>query len=378
MRRSLLVVLALAAGCGSQAVPSRDTPAAPIVALAAPTGWRYVAPPARLPHTETGRLTAVAATGPRDAWSIGTARYPGKGAELATTGYVGHWNGHRWRRSIVAEPRNSEMCDISALSSKNVWVAGGTGRTPWVRHFDGKAWRTYRFPNRTDVMERMRSVTALSPTDVWAADLQEQVGRTRLLTHWDGRQWHQAGGVLADDEHVWLSKMAGARSGDLWAVGSWLTRPHDPGSATPMIAHWDGRTWSIVWRPGTPGRLTAVKVVAPNDVWALGSTQVASSTPGGDEVPLLRHWDGFTWTTVPAPRTGGAFIDAAPDGHGGLWTTQRDDGRLLHYDGHDWSRVRPGKEDEVYSIARVPGSGALWAVGAVGGNVPQPMILTHR
>ena len=52
----------------------------------------------------------------------------------------------------------------------------------------------------------------------------------------------------------------------LWAVGQW-----QPGG---LIERWNGHAWSTVPNPRRQGRyLTAITVLSPRNVWAVGGTQ---------------------------------------------------------------------------------------------------------
>jgi hypothetical protein len=128
---------------------------------------------------------------------------------------------------------------------------------------------------------------------------------------------------------------------DVWAVGSWTDS-----SAHPLAVHWDGAAWSrsAIPDPLTEGdlyNLSAVDAVAPDDVWAVGSAE-PDAVPSGRS-PLLLHYDGTTWAATSNP---------------------------------------PGLADVRGSLAdvdlRAPDDG--WAVGqmVVGGLAAQPLILRRK
>jgi len=94
-------------------------------------------------------------------------------------------------------------------------------------------------------------------------------------------------------------------SDDIWAVGTgFVTSP--TGQTVALLEHWDGRVWTVVKGADTAGRsvrLNAVAAVAPNDVWAVGEYY-----PSNDEStpfqPLIEHWNGSSWNIVPSPAIG--------------------------------------------------------------------------
>src|SRR5207253_8926677 len=59
--------------------------------------------------------------------------------------------------------------------------------------------------------------------------------------------------------------------------------------------------------PGGDNYLYRVAAISANDVWAVGYY-----VSGGQQQPLMQHWDGTTWTTVPGPATNnGAFYSVS-------------------------------------------------------------------
>jgi hypothetical protein len=58
---------------------------------------------------------------------------------------------------------------------------------------------------------------------------------------------------------------------DAWAVGGWSPIEHNAPSY-PLIEHWNGTTWSLVPAPRSPGyatELTAVAAISPTAAWAI-------------------------------------------------------------------------------------------------------------
>src|SRR5205823_12783795 len=56
--------------------------------------------------------------------------------------------------------------------------------------------------------------------------------------------------------------------------------------------------WTIVNSPDTPGsdnRLHGMAAISPDDVWAVGI--VGNGRSGS--LPLMLHWEGTQWTSVP-------------------------------------------------------------------------------
>src|SRR5688572_9972392 len=84
--------------------------------------------------------------------------------------------------------------------------------------------------------------------------------------------------------HNALYGVAAIASDDVWAVGAFGNLDIE---AWQLIQHWDGTSWSQVPAPklATPNELLAVSAVSSDDVWAVGGYD-----SGGQA--LIEHWNG--------------------------------------------------------------------------------------
>jgi Dockerin type I domain/Thrombospondin type 3 repeat len=96
----------------------------------------------------------------------------------------------------------------------------------------------------------------------------------------------------------------------VWAVGA--GGDGDPISCDlSRIHHWDGQTWTYVPASAPDGRfwhsLDAVDAVAPDDVW------VGGETFDGDYHGLSLHWNGSAWREAATPIGITDFVSFASD-----------------------------------------------------------------
>lgn len=110
---------------------------------------------------------------------------------------------------------------------------------------------------------------------------------------------------------------------DVWAVGTASTHPSYGSYEMVTVAmHWNGSDWTLVPTPNPapgpgswPTTLHAVDAVASNDVWAGGSQtkQIAGGWTG--QQILVTRWNGSQWTVldtpVPASSIGGGVSGAS-------------------------------------------------------------------
>jgi hypothetical protein len=308
-------------------------------------------------HESSGpgdRLLAVWGSGPSDVWAAGRL------------GRVLHWDGVLWEP--VGVGLAEDITAVHGTGPDDAWAVGVAGL---VLHWDGAAWR--RVDAGTD--RTLWDVWAVGPDDVWL------VGERGAVLHWDGAEWHDtasrttvgladiAGGegvlplavgavgvVVQRNDEGWqpvhgygaraedtlavtdLRAVGGSGIDDVWAVG-------DAGA----VAHWDGAGWRVV-ETGSRKNLKAVWVGAPDRVWATGAGGVAL------------HWDGARWDH---------YVTGALGSLQAVWGTADndvwaagDDGALYHWDGFRW-RARAVSDGP---IAALWGSGPddVWAVGRFG------------
>jgi len=221
------------------------------------------------------------------------------------------------------------------------------------------------------------AVSGTAPDDVWAVGPNEdfQPGSETIIQHWNGKTWtrvpspNAASGPDAVNE---LNGVVAITPDDVWAVGEYAESlpVSDSNPARVLVEHWDGTSWSIVPAPSPPGaenRVNAVAAAGPNDVWAVGS-----ATAGTRATTLIEHWDGRRWSMVPTPdltsETSGASLDAisvvsAAD----IWAVGSQPSGVLieHWDGSSWSVVDAPQPADHGFLTGVDASGPsdVWAVG---------------
>jgi hypothetical protein len=113
---------------------------------------------------------------------------------------------------------------------------------------------------------------------------------------------------------------------------------------------------------GPGGWLTAIEVVAPDDIWAVGFDSVDFI-----QVNMIKHWDGQHWTHVDAPNVG-SFVNqlqsVSATSKDNVWAVgyhlalfgvdQVNQTSILHWNGSVWSVVdspnRSQKNNELFGV----------------------------
>jgi hypothetical protein len=316
------------------------------------------------------------------AFSVGCAAPSPGGSSLRTTMATPAPCGPSW--SSVSSPNvgtgDNELVATSSTSSTDVWAVGyskddaGVAHT-LVEHWDGGAWSVIPSPDVADVSNYLNAVNALSPTDAWAVGYsQDQTGfvwgtASTLIEHWDGISWSIVPSPnQGEDRDNFLQGVKILAPSDAWAVG-WYG--FAGGSTTAM--HWDGAAWSLVTTPNPgPAFLYAVDGTSSTDLWAVGYYFDSSL---GFNQPLFAHWDGAAWTTyddgsiVSYIALGVVAISSQDVWAVGTTDNLGDPGGFFtqHWDGTEWSDQYgiPTDHDrsEEFKSAAALSTGDVWMAG---------------
>lgn len=257
--------------------------------------WTHVPSPS---PGEGGYLNAVTAVSRTDAWAVGLIGPGGNGSPGATTPLIEHWNGVSWKQVPCPLPANGgQFWSVSATSPTDVWAVGQTGgdattdgQQNLIEHWNGTAWTRVPSPDPAGGANVLRGVSAISPTDAWAVGYTEATShQNAVILHWNGTTWSQVASNTGLPDAQLIS-VAGTSGLDAWAVG--MTNPStcSPKCGT-LILHWNGTAWYRVPSPNPPAgylnTLLGVVAICPHDAWAVGTTD--------NESTLITHWNGKAW-----------------------------------------------------------------------------------
>jgi hypothetical protein len=331
---------------------------------AAAWGATAAAPAWRVSHVFAGQpladLLAVTATGPRDAWAFGD----GKNARPAAV----HWDGKTWSESYLpgATARPEQ---VSETGRTNVWAAGGgcsqVNTAAYVSRWNGSKWTTTLFPKAPFC--GASAVVTTGPSDGWLFNLG---GSPAVALHFTGKTWKN---VSLGKVGPVLSASAVSQK-NVWAV------TYTPKNQM-LVVHWNGSSWHTVPIPAAPvskgDHTYPIQLVAAagNNIWLTTNIVDNNGEVPGPLRSLVLHWNGTGWHWIKVPYADLA-LQAASDGHGGMWASAQINSLgsgydFVHYSGGKWTRqpaptaglpATVGSED-VFSLALIPGTQTLWASG---------------
>ena len=155
----------------------------------------------------------MAAAASNDVWAVGFKIGPDNpdfGLQL-----IEHWNGTSWSVDTTGpEIEGDSLSGVTVVSSNNVWAVGAAGGNALVEHWDGTSWSIVS----NSVIAgagRLSAVSADSANDVWAVG-QAGNGGPPIL-HFNGTTWSQ---VATPNPSMEANSVTALSPTNVWAVGT--------------------------------------------------------------------------------------------------------------------------------------------------------------
>ena len=384
LARHIRLPAALVVAAGMVAAGSSAASAAQCVS------WAGI-PPAN-PSSSDNTFGAVAVRSPCDAWAVGSDR--GSGGSFHTL--IEHWNGTRWTVMLSSNPggfnRDSFLAGVAAASSGHAWAVGyyddGTAGQTLIEAPNNGLWKQVPSanpggPNQPNVL---LAAAATSARNAWAVGYYSKgIGFATLIEHWNGTTWRQVPSPNPSTVNNELLGIAAPSAKDAWAVGQYADSSN---KFQTLILHWNGSVWKRVRSPNPAGSgsshsLTAVAATSSTNAWAVGQFD-----PGSGFRPLIEHWNGRAWKSVPAPSPGPASVAVlngvtALSARGawavGAYTSLNTNHTLIeHWNGTRWSLAPSPSLGISATLTSVSSSGnTVWAAGYYENGGPDLTLAAH-
>lgn len=248
----------------------------------------------------------------------------GQAWAVGNNGIILHREGVQWKET--SSPAIHPLYDLVITSLTSGWAVGDGAE---VIKYDGSSWSEVlpyhgvgEGPGGST--QQLYAVDGTSPNDVWMVGAMKGIdGKNRpYALHWNGTDLEEVNGF--PDCNCGLNAVLAVAPNDVYAVGG-----SDLGA---MVFHWDGSEWSGDVLPGAD-HLYALSRANDGTIWT-GGIEVARDQ--SDTRGALFHWDGAQWQRVATPPlTGGIYaLSALPAGQivlGGDFTALQD--------GLDWQPI---------------------------------------
>ena len=378
--RRLIAVLACAGGAWFGASQA---------ALAA--GWMVVATPdpARTSSSQDVLDAVAQVPGSNTFWAAGWVSTASGSSTL-----VMHTTASGWAVSPTPAGGDSQVYGIASAGASRALAVGATGvvRTrPLVLAWNGSTWAAESVALPAGMGGSLSGVRAFSASNAVAVGEWFSFsggGQGPLVARWNGTSWtaveapNPAGCEATFDA---VARVPG--SSTVIAVGSCLGRS----AAAPLAEEWVAGGWRVMHLPGpTYGALYAIAATASGQMWAVG--QAGGGRNGQmPTTPLIERWNGRAWSVVASPAVSGSValesVVCVP-GSATVWAT----GRALtgattsraiseRWTGAKWTLVPPVQPTAANDLLGVAASASAgWAGGTStpAGGRPQIATLAER
>ena len=356
------------AGSSARAAPSSR--AAPSVTTAAT--WAPATLPAMPPQDS---LNGVAATTGGIAWAVGEQCQgliaPGDPLVLKSVG------GHPIRVPLPAVQWQGSLTGVAAVSRTDAWAIGtDVSGNPHILRGSGGIWSDVPFPGNATAGVTLTAIAAVTGVSPWVA---ENGPNGPVLLHWLGSRWASQAAPPGDTS---LSALTVHSATDVWAAG-YAPDPADAFQSVVAVSHWNGSEWTTLSTAGTAQwDVASIVAAGPDDVWISGGVWPFPPFLGELPAPLLAHWNGTSWTQASLPLTLGFLpsLTAAPSGQPAwasvepyLWPTgvaiPQGSAVFLKYNGSSWTlsfgpaTTPEQQQNPETQLAAVPGTTQTLAVG---------------
>jgi hypothetical protein len=300
-----------------------------------------------------------------------------------TTSATPTLNGWTVIKSPMLGTNDNSFGAASAASPNDVWTVGNflpddpnanqDATLSLAAHYNGSSWSISPTPNAGPNFNTLFGVAAKGG-QAWAVGVRQNDNYQdrALVQHWDGTSWQIVTVPQPATARDMLFSVSAQSPSDVWAVGQ--QQASEDGPFSTLVEHWDGKTWSVVpaANPGSTGNsFYGVLAQGPGKVWAVGQQNGAT----GPDQPLIEAWDGKHWTVVPSPSHGtasGALFSLARSTNEHLVAVGQTEDAVAAsqplvetYDGKQWTDAAiPHVPSGFTSLWSVTNAGAeTWAVG---------------
>jgi hypothetical protein len=196
------------------------------------------------------------------------------------------WVGGRWQATPQPMRTNSALVSVAVAGADDVWAVGEDRADPLttkplVVHWNGRAWRVVPGPT---VPAGSFGAVEVGPDGTVCTGGWANVDGTEhaVVYRYAGGKWQPLTAGL--EQSVNVNALAVISENDAWL------------GLNAGLAHFDGTKWELASDVPSDGSHipTALAVAGPKDIWAVGVEHAET------EVPLVLHYDGSSWTRVPA------------------------------------------------------------------------------
>jgi hypothetical protein len=342
-----------------------------------------------------GNLIGVSMVSPNEGWAIGKLTKIPLGAVPQNVVTLYHYHAGNWSAVDVTIDENFSPDDIAGIggaismdSASDGWaVLHNWLASSVLLHYWGGAWSQVA-PDQTPP-GNILSVQAISPTSVWAI-----VGLNAdfaSISHFDGTRWtsQTITGVHSDVGFSNVTALHMQSDEEGWALADLNSTSGQ--TVNHVLLHYANGAWNVesVFNRDPTLTFSALSIVSPADIWALGGTLTADTSASVERMlshPVLYHFHDGAWQAADLPIAPGddvALGRVVMTTPGDGWLVGKDNATilndgpasitqqhtvLLHFAGGRWQRAAAlptGATNDGISDVAFMADGSAWVVGYI-------------
>ena len=251
------------------------------------TAWS-VFPGPKFGPQEQPEIYGMTAVSSNDIWAVGTLLVNNQ----TLLALFEHWDGSSW--TATTGTFYGFFAAVSADAGNDIWAVGCGN---FSEHYDGVSWKLVKTPNVGSGPNCLNGVLALAPDNVWAVGYstatqkpppgQYDVPTMTLIEHYDGTSWSVVPspnvGPNSQYQSNRLKNVTAVSPTDIWAYGSYFAASGSENQMT-LLLHWNGTSWILAPSPNPTSSsflddiLFSGVVAGPGDVWLFGSESASPYT----------------------------------------------------------------------------------------------------
>ena len=285
-------------------------------------------------------------------WMVITALGLAAAGGIVTPG-AAQASSSEWFQVYQADVSGS-FFQTAAISKTDIWAVGDTftraGKSiyrPFIRHFNGSSWEAITIPHASGSTADW--VSASAARNVWVGGLKNSPVATTVVYRWNGAGW----GKVPMPATTFLQGVVALAPNNVWAFGT-------SGAVSDDIFHWNGSRWRFYLSDLINFVPQGISASGPKNVWVSGF-----AFSGRKQVVAAYRWNGRAWHPVRMPHP--VFDNAGPDvtavSPSNVWIGWFDNtsAHALHWSGDRWRTVTMPATNFADPTDIVPdGKGGYW------------------
>jgi hypothetical protein len=208
----------------------------------------------------------------------------------------------------------NDLRAVTCSTPSACWAVGsavelGGAYQTLAEQYNGRSWSLVSTPNGPSGDSFLNGIACVDPTNCWAVgELKDSNGlKSALVEHYYGGAWSIVSSPVAGTQYI-LNAVTCVSAADCWAVGWSQSAPAPEPVDVPLTEHYDGSSWSVVparspEEPGIP-ELRGVSCAGTSDCWAVGSQKEFCPRDRTNQSciqTVIEHYDGSLWRVTESP-----------------------------------------------------------------------------